>query len=273
MIKLMKIPVKKIKQIIRVIFPKKVSSKQQFEYLLNQNDLIYSFEYKESKYYCTLKNGLKVVIRDYKSSDYQVLEQIFVQKEYEIILKIFDLNDDFNNEINIIDAGANVGFTSIFFSHFLKKYKIFAIEPSRENCEMIIKNTQNFENIKIYQNALSENSNTFFNLDRNFRDGKNWSIATEEALNGKVKGITINEIINENKLNYISLLKIDIEGAERFIFKKENDLEFLKITQIIAIEIHDEFNVRNSIIEILIKNNFFLLESGELTIGVNKSLI
>lgn len=265
--------IKKIKQIIRVVFPKKFTPKEQFEYLLKQNKLIDFFEYKESKYYCTLKNGLKIVFRDYKSSDCQVFEQIFVQKEYEIILKIFQLNDDFNNEINIIDAGANVGFTSVFFSHFLKTCKIFSIEPSRENCEMMRENTRNFKNIKIYQNALSEKPNTFFNFDRNFRDGKEWSITTLEALGGKVKGITVNEIINENKLKYISLLKIDIEGAERFIFKKENDFEFLNITQIIAIEIHDEFNVRNGIIEILIKYNFFLFESGELTIGINKTFI
>ena len=68
-------------------------------------------------------------------------------------------------------------------------------------------------------------------------------------------------------------MKIDIEGAERFIFDNNNDLSFLKKTKIIAIEIHDEYNIREEIISILKENQFLLLESGELTIGINKSLL
>ena len=111
-----------------------------------------------------------------------------------------------------------------------------------------------------------------FEITRDFRDGRDWSIATKETEDGAIKGITVSEIIEENKLEYITLLKIDIEGAERFILREGADLTFLKLTQIIALEIHDEFNIRDGIYELLINNNFFLLESGELTIGINKTM-
>jgi hypothetical protein len=39
----------------------------------------------------------------------------------------------------------------------------------------------------------------------------------------------------------------------------------------VALEIHDEFNIRNSIENILVENNFLLFNSGELTIGINKN--
>ncbi len=266
--------INKIKQSIRVLFPKKVSEKDIFEYTIKRNPQIKSFEVLDDIYQLTLKNNQNIFVRDFKYSDYQVFKQIFIQKEYDVVLKMFSLNKFKNEKPIIIDAGANVGYTSFFFLSNLNNAKIFAVEPSVENCEMIKKNISGFsKNVKIYQNALSEKENTSFNLDRGFRDGKDWSITTEEVRNGIVKGISINEIITENSLEYISLLKIDIEGAERFIFKVENDLPFLKITQIIAIEIHDEYKIRATINEILIKNNFFIFESGELTIGINKDFL
>lgn len=216
---------------------------------------------------------MDIVIRGYTSSDYSVFWQILVTGEYRIVLKIFELNSQSIAKTNIIDAGGNIGLTSVFFAFFLKESQIFTIEPSDENCKILFENVKKYKNIKVYQNALSEKPNTYFNLDRGFRDGKDWAITTKESLDGQVKGITINEIIIENKLDYISLLKIDIEGAERFIIREENDLKFLEVTYIIAIEIHDEFNIRNLILDILIKNNFFLIESGELTIGINKNLL
>ena len=262
----------KIKKSIRIFFPKKLNNLDQFEFSLKKNSLVTNFVKINDNYLVQLNNKLSIFMRDFNHSDYDVFYQIFNKKEFEVILKMITINKVSNKEIIIIDAGANVGYTSLFFSIFLDSCKIFGIEPSLENCEIYKKNTENFKNIKIYNNALSEISNSFFDLNSDFRDGKDWSISTTQKQNGKIKGITINEIINENKLDYISFLKIDIEGAERFLFKEGNDFDFLKITEIIAIEIHDEYNIRNIINKILIDSNFYIFESGELTIGINKSL-
>ncbi len=265
---------KKIRKIYRILVPLKLSQSKLFENKLQQNKLIKSFNKVNSGYELDFLKGLKVIVRDHKFSDLEVFEQIFNQKEYEIILKIFLANRNFSRNKIIIDAGANVGFTTVFFSNNFIDAKIFCVEPAEENVEICKKNI-NFlkhpENIFLYPNALSEKPNLNYDLDRNFRDKKDWSITTNEIKNGAINGISIGEIISQNNLQHISLLKIDIEGAERFIFKKENDLSFLKITEIIAIEIHDEFDIRSSITNLLIENNFFIFESGELTIGINKS--
>ena len=265
---------KKLKQIIKLILAKKLSKKAFFENNLAANDLIKEFCQKdEFEYELYLINETKINIRNYNYSDYAVFKQIFIDNEYESILKIFQLNDAFKGKINIIDAGANVGFTSVYFLENFKNLNIFAVEPSENNAALYLKNTNKYTSqVRLYQNALTEDSNKYFDIDREFRDGRDWSIATKETQNGSIAGITVNEIIYQNSLEYVSLLKIDIEGAERFIFRKESDLSFLKITQIIAIEIHDEYEIRNNINELLIENNYFLFESGELTIGINKSI-
>jgi hypothetical protein len=43
--------------------------------------------------------------------------------------------------------------------------------------------------------------------------------------------ITLREIILENKLTYITFLKIDVEG-ERFIFRADADLSFFEYHEI-----------------------------------------
>lgn len=264
---------KKLRKIYRIIFPKKFTKSELFANTLESNVLIKTFIKSDFIYELELIDGLKLFLRDHNYSDYEVFKQIFNNKEYGIVLNMMNLNQDFEKEKIIIDAGANVGYTSIFFSSYLDSAKIFGIEPSYDNLQIFEKN-KNFlkkpENIRTYHRALSDKSSKTFKIQRDFRDKMDWAITTKEDNDGEIKGITINEIIQDNNLKYISLLKIDIEGAERFIFKRNNDLSFLNKTQIIAIEIHDEFQVRQDIYDILRTKEFFIFEAGETTIGVNK---
>jgi FkbM family methyltransferase len=264
-----------IKRILKKIKRQFQSQREKFKEQLLSNNLIINVENKNNDYYAKLKD-CSILIRDFKHSDYSVFCQIFNKKEYEILINIYHLNILNFEKTIIIDAGANVGYTSIFFLNKLDNAKIFGIEPSKTNMEMYKKNiilNDYSENVIFYENALCGVVNKKFNIDRSFRDGLDWGLFTQEDEFGLIRGITLNQIIFENKLNYISILKIDIEGAERFIFKEDGDLEFLNITKIIALEIHDEFNIRNTINEILYKRNFVLIESGELTIGININLL
>jgi len=266
---------KKLRKIYRILFPKKSTDIQLFESNLCNNPLISKFEKTDAAYRLQLYSGSTVYTRPGDFSDYLVFQQIFNHREYDVIVKLFALNHGFSPQKIIIDAGANVGYTTAYLSESLKKPTIFAIEPSGKNAEIFKLNAAGFANnskITLYQKALSEKKGMRYELERDFRDGKDWSITTAENDLGTVEGISIAEIISTNSLSHISLLKIDIEGAERFIFKMDNDFSYLKITEIIAIEIHDEYEIRNDIERILQQNNFFLFESGELTIGINKTI-
>jgi FkbM family methyltransferase len=268
---------KKLRKIYRILFPLQLTERQIFKNKFLSNPLISNIEEDNDTYIITFSKNYKVVVRNHNHSDYEVFEQIFNFGEYDIVASILQTNSIFSTSENVlIDAGANVGFTSVYFSNLNLFKQIFCVEPSQSNVDILKRNINflpNTDHIKVYKNALSEKENKTFELENSFRDGKDWSTATTENVNGTIAGITINEIIQENNIKRIAVLKIDIEGAERFLFKKENNLEFLKITQIIALEIHDEYQVRDLIYSILRENNFFLLESGELTIGINKTFI
>ncbi|WP_298343659.1 FkbM family methyltransferase [uncultured Algibacter sp.] len=267
---------KKIRKVFRIFFPKKFSSTELFEHQLHHNREIVSFIKEHDSYLVKLKNTLTIKMRNENHSDYMVLQQVFNLKQYEIITSLIKSNQKTNDKNVIIDAGANVAYTSLYFSNSLSRVSVYAVEPSFENAAMCNENISlNMLDNKIhfYHRALSHKSGLKFQLNTKFRDAKDWAIMTKQDVNGKVEGITIGEIISENNLSYITLIKIDIEGAERFIFDNDSDLSFLKITKLIAIEIHDEFNIREKIYVILKEYGYYLFETGELTVGVNKNLL
>lgn len=134
-------------------------------------------------------------------------------------------------------------------------------------------NTKNLTNIKRLNAAVWHRSSKLEEINDEpsiiIEDwGKSFKEQTNESSN-TIQGFTISEIIDQSYHQFIDLLKIDVGGAERFIFNKEiSDLNFLKITRCIAIAIHDEFDIREEINQILNDYNFALFKVGELTIGI-----
>lgn len=268
---------KKLRKIYRVLFPIKLSPYQTFINNLVANKQIKDFEKEGELYTLILQNDEKIYCRDENHSDYSVFNQIFNLEEYSTVPSVLNINKEHKSkEIVLIDAGSNVGFATIYLQQKIFFNKIFCIEPSKSNFEILNKNISSFNttaNVTLLQNALAAKENQKFEIKNNFRDGKDWSITTKQSENGKIKGVTINEIIKKYVLDEITLLKIDIEGAERFIFDESANLAFLDKTKVIVIEIHDEFNIRQNIYKVLKNHNFLLIESGELTIAINKKFL
>ncbi len=236
------------------------------------NPLVKSSKIVGNVYNIEMKDGCKLSLRGTDSSDFSVFKQIFILKEYDCVRSILELNKTVDEHI-IIDAGANIGLTTLYFNRNINLRHSYLIEPDPGNFNFCLNNLeQNLKSNKytLFNKALASEQNKNFKLNRDFRDGRDWSVVTEESIDGDIEGITLNSLIENCSLDFISLLKIDIEGFERFIFKIGNNLSFLTKVYIIAIEIHDEFNSRTEIEGLLLKNNFILLHSGELTIGINK---
>jgi len=59
----------------------------------------------------------------------------------------------------------------------------------------------------------------------------------------------------------------DKAAGEDDVFSEKADLAWLERVNLIAIEIHDEFDCRERIESVLRSNNFNITYSGELTIG------
>jgi FkbM family methyltransferase len=177
------------------------------------------------------------------------------------------------SEIYIVDAGANVGYSSLYLFHHLKskfKLKFIVVEPSTENLQILKMNfaANNLTDFFIEAAGLY-NKSCYLKILNDFRDGRDWSLRIEEAEEPTdLRSVELQSLIKKYDWKGIDFCKVDIEGAEKYIFQDKfyaND--FLQNIKIISIEIHDEMNVRQRILDSLDENDFQHFDHGELTIG------
>jgi FkbM family methyltransferase len=225
-----------------------------------------------------MKSGIQLACRNFPHSDFLVFDQVFIDQEYLSVSSLF-LNKSLKSHGNftIIDAGANVGYTSLYLKNHFPHSTILSIEPDDQNFKQLIENISlnSFDNsVFPIQKALLGESGINLSTQKDFRDGKDWAITVEKTdAISNLQSISIIDLIKEYEIKNVDILKIDIEGAERFLFTEENDLSYLKKVKTIIIEIHDEFNCRELINHSLAKNDFMLIDLGESTLGINKNFI
>lgn len=211
------------------------------------------------------------------SSDYKVYEQVFLDKEYLRLAELIHENCA-TDTISMIDGGANIGFTSIYISDYFKgkkTIKSILIEPFEDNIKTAKLNIDAHGiNSVFYEQAGIHNKKCFLKTDQQFRDGMEWSIQiTESEEATELPSIEISEVLEKYQIDTLHVLKLDIEGAERFLFEDENYASnFLKKVKIIAIELHDEYHVADAILDIIQKNNFDVIKFGEMYVGAKRAV-
>lgn len=212
--------------------------------------------------------------RKYPCSDMLVVKQVLLQHEYRPAVDFFKDNFSGHSALHIIDAGANVGYASVYFLKNFSNAEIACIEPDTENARMIEKNLAAYiqkGSVKIFLNALMDEKDKNILIKKDFRGGKDWSLTVAETKDKTgLRSITISEIIKQQQWDQVDILKIDIEGAERFVLSNNSDVSYLQKVKLVTIEIHDEFKVRENIYDVLRNNNFLLLNFGETTFCINK---
>jgi FkbM family methyltransferase len=147
----------------------------------------------------------------------------------------------------VIDAGANIGLFSIYLNKSCTQ--IFAVEPTKEHADCLkeICYKLNINNIECKQIAFN-NFNGFCTFMVDSSNTTTNRIANTGTL---VKCQTILSFIKEHKLTYIDLLKLDIEGGEKFsVLEDPTFLECSKFCKNIYIEIHPPYASAEQIINL-----------------------
>lgn len=172
-------------------------------------------------------------------SDIRVFKQIFVDNEYDSL----NLPETANT---IVDLGANIGLSALFF---LKKYPnahIIAVEPDTVNFEFMKRNLEDYSNhVALLQAAIwpSDGVVSFVEHDESNEGLGAWGYRTEtltEGAEASVSAISIPTLMNQFSMDFIDILKVDIEGAEYELFEKDYE-SWLDKVGLIIIETHDRF--------------------------------
>jgi FkbH-like protein/FkbM family methyltransferase len=234
----------------------------------------------------SLPNNIEIVHLNEYETDY-VYKEIFEDKCYMrhgIQIKDGD---------TIIDIGANIGLFTLFVNQFGKNIKVYSFEPSPVVYDLLKLNSKAYgSNVKTFNYGVSDqkknatftfyrNSSVFssFNANENedkeaiqavvrnmlreVTDGESAEEFLEEITNGRLESelyvcelLSVSDIISENKIAKINLLKIDAEKSELAILNGINENDWNKIEQIV-IEVHDKSGeLLKKVESILIKKGF-----------------
>ncbi len=112
----------------------------------------------------------------------------------------------------VIDAGANIGMFSALAAY--KGATVFSFEPVPQNQQLLSLTKTLNKNITVCPFALSAKSGKI-NLSMEEENNIGSFSESKSATGIEVNAITLDEFATQNKLDKISFIKADIEGAER----------------------------------------------------------
>lgn len=170
-----------------------------------------------------------------RTSDLPTYDQIFVHKEYD-----FQADEPLRT---IVDAGANIGLTSIFLANRYPDAKIIAIEPEASNFELLRKNLAPYANVVLVNAALWCRNEPVNVVDPGL---DKWGFMTIDGGSGgsssaaqchAVDGLTVDRIMAMHGLARIDLLKVDIESAEKEVFQDSS--RWIDRVDALIVELHD----------------------------------
>src|SRR5262249_9875570 len=156
-------------------------------------------------------HSAEIEIRPF-SGDLFVLYEVLLQHCYELPATLLPPE----HVRTILDCGANVGITALYFAWRYPNARIFCIEPDNQNFELLKRNTAAEPRIVAIRGALVGCPRKFvqFTTDR-----PAWgNFVTETEIGHGVQAFTVGQILDDNHLSQVDLLKVDIEGAEKEVF-------------------------------------------------------
>lgn len=171
----------------------------------------------------------------------------------------------------IIDAGANAGFASIFFLNTYPAATVIAVEPESSNFEALKRNCSCYPNFKSIHSAIWKSNTSLKIIDQSA--GKTAFRVVETSKNDpdSFPAVTFEKILADSGFSQIDILKIDIEGAEKEIFK-ENYKNWIDRVEVMIIELHDRIvpGCALSFYSAMETQNFMQYECGKNLVYVRK---
>lgn len=178
----------------------------------------------------------------------------------------------------VIDLGANIGLSSIFFAAHYPTCRIFAVEPNPRTYRLLNLNLKKL----ITEGRCATLQAAVWGTERKLtadpsRGSEHYSIfATVEPpetrlVEAGISGESIKKIIDRSGFNHIDLMKVDIEGAEKELFK--GDLNWLNRVRCIAIEFHEDSRKTTNFDRVMLDYGFKIYNEDQHTIVAVRSAI
>lgn len=213
-------------------------------------------------------------------TDLAVLEQVFERLDYSL--------SDFGTQADrfyahtamaaqplIIDAGANIGASAVWFADRFPTAQVVAIEPEPDNYALLARNAKAFPLVQPVRAALGSRDGTGFCYDPGRGDWGYRVSAKPHEDGAAVPMITVDSITEHYAQCSPLVCKIDIEGGEAELFSYRT--RWVTDFPLIVIELHDWMlpgqGTSHNFICTLAQHNFDVLLRGENLFCFNNELL
>lgn len=168
----------------------------------------------------------------------------------------------------VVDAGANVGFASIYFLERYPTCQVLAIEPDPDNYLCAKHNLAPYAERCVLLHAAVWDQDTSAKISRgSFRDGREWAtevVPREGLLEGDVEALTLPTLLARAGFPSVDFLKMDIEGAESRVISHEANAAVIRSAATLAIELHGDEH-RETLESLAKTAGWRLVDRGEVT--------
>jgi len=171
--------------------------------------------------------NMQIAVSD--PSEVRALIEIFVLGTYE-----WPFRDPVQT---IVDAGAHIGGTTLWFAARYPDARIVAVEPHPDTFASLQENTHQYTNVELVAAALhGEDGHVEL-----FGGDQSWAASLVPAKNLRscyhVSAITLDHLVRDADLEQIDILKLNIEGSETAVLRSTGVLDRVRT---IVFEYHDE---------------------------------
>jgi FkbM family methyltransferase len=179
------------------------------------------------------RKGIRFYLRS-GSTDKSVFASVFLQNQYDIPLNF--------EPKTILDLGANIGLSALYFAKRFPQAQIIGVEPDKENFELAIRNTEVYSNVQLFNKGVWNKEAYIDIVDANSRKDAFMVVETSTPNASSIEAVSIGHLMQQAQWDTIDVLKIDIEGSEKELFA-ENVEPWLPYAKLIFVEVHDHMRM------------------------------
>eukprot|EP01037_Dinobryon_pediforme_P016826 gene16826-17007_t len=137
-------------------------------------------------------------------SDMSVFRQIFVERSYDFnrfaqksrIFGYYQAILAAGKTPIIVDAGANIGASSMYLAKFFPEALVFAVEPDPQNIKICRLNCAPYQNIRVKEAAIGAVPGKV-SIEKSKDDSMSWAIKTDRNSDGETQILTVRDIVSE----------------------------------------------------------------------------
>ena len=208
----------------------------------------------------------RITLREW-GSDLATFEVVVRDEEYKFLTSHLPAAE------TVIDLGANIGLSSLYFAYHWPSCRILAVEPNPETYNILESNLAPLFRSGRCRTLQAAVWNSHVKLSSSQAPGHFSAFSVHEAAesdtaNARINGKTMAEIIAHSGFKAIDLLKVDIEGAEVQLF--DGSVDWLSRVGSIAIEFHQDTRASSRFDEIVAAYGFRQCGQESCTVLVSK---